>query len=65
MPCKATLYRLRKSSNIWETWDSVRKELAATLSMYREHEILLTYNEQDMKHALLLQRRAREKKKVH
>lgn len=65
MPCKATLYRLRKSSNIWATWDSVRKELAATLSMYREHEILLTYNEQDMKHALLLQRRAREKKKAH
>ena len=43
----------------------MRKELAATLSMYREHEILLTYNEQDMKHALLLQRRAREKKKAH
>ena len=65
MPCKATLYRLRKSNQIWETWNTVRSDLAATLSKYRKHEILLTYNEQDMKHALLLQRRAREKKKAH
>ena len=62
MPCKVTMYRLRKTSPIWKTWDSVRKELIATLSHYGHHEIRLTYDEKDMKHALLLRRRAEERK---
>ena len=37
-------------------------ELKATLSHYGHHEIRLTYDEKDMKHALLLRRRAAEKK---
>ena len=62
MPCKVTMYRLRKSSPIWKTWDSVRMELMATLSHYGHHEIRLTYDEQEMKHTLLLRRRAAERK---
>ena len=62
MPCKVTMYRLRKSSPIWQTWDSVRMELIATLSHYGHHEIRLTYDEQEMKHTLLLRRSAAEKK---
>ena len=62
MPCKVTMYRLRKSSPIWKTWDSVRMELIATLYHYGHHEIRLTYDEQQMKHTLLLRRSAAEKK---
>ena len=37
-------------------------ELIATLSHYGHHEIRLTYDEKDMKHALLLRRRSAERK---
>ena len=62
MPCKVTMYRLRKSDPLWNDWNMLRASLKHTLSKYRDHKIMLTYDEQEMKHALLLQKRAKEKK---